>query len=581
MAAFTNGRTDEPRVGIFLQTVFPTPGWYLRDAGTAGWKAQLDWAKATGFNAATFSTHVQHRLDDPNWALAEQRRMYHGMLAPRPPFGPGDVYFEADPLLRTPETKRNVEIRRAAMRYAEEIGMHTVVGLKLNVGAPSFARAHPELQAVTPDDFCNEGMPLCPAKPAAVEHLLDLYGKVVDSFPMASGFSLWGRDSGGCECEVCQSKDNPFLELTQRFYEIIKRKRPDALVYVMSWGYEADEIPPLAASLPRDVISMEPPGIHYPGRRPTEEHASRIAAWRNSGIEAHGWIETQENPTFLLPACYPKRIEEIIRVERAAGIESMWSSSTMNSFVIPLNHYVFARLARDSNVSGAEATKEFLAGTFGGGPLPNALEWANEMEDVYTRLYAPTQRSAFALPLHTVFPVSLFPVPLMHEPASKQLAEDVDATVKAAGRAVTAAESIGAAGGWRDHPLDTNIVIVSTKLVYARAKFRQAKLPVLDAIRRDDLDGAVVAFERVTELAREMVDIAASAPNTQYLNTRWTKLALLPERLAAVRDHLPTLVHMKRIRGLFDDDPLGSYRAARGKRRELGFTPTDSLFERF
>ena len=552
---------NEPLVGIFLQTVFPVPGWYLRDAGLAGWKSHLDWARATGFNACMFSTHIQHRLDDPLWSLPERRRLYHGLLAPRPPFGPGDVYYEPDPLLSTPQTKRHAEVRQAAMQYAAEIGLHTVIGLKLNVGAPTFAREHPELQAVTPDDFCNEGMPLCPAKPEAVEHLLDLYGSVVDAYPHIGGFSLWGRDSGGCECEVCQSKANPFLEMTQRFYDLIRQKNRDARVYVMSWGYEAKEIPPLAESLPKDIVATEPPAIHYPGRRSAQEHAERIRVWQQCGIEAHGWVESQENPSFMLPACYPKRIEDIMRIEHDAGVQGMWASATIGAFVFPLNHYVFAQLARHPDKTAAEATEEYLSQALGREALPHAMAWAKEMEDVWTRLYAPTQRAAFGLPLHTVFAISLFPVPLMNEPIPDELAADIDATVQAAERAVAAAEAAGTAGSWRDHPLDTNIVIVSTKLVHARARFRQAKLPVLDAIRRNDLAAAVEAFETLTALAQEMVDTAASAPNTQHLNTHWTKLSLLPERLAAVRDHLPTLVHMKRIRGLFEDDPLGNYQA--------------------
>ena len=106
----------DPVIGIFLQTVFPVPGWYLRDMGLAGWKSHLDWAKSLGFNACMFSSHVQFRLDQPECSLPEARRLYHGLLAPRPAFGPGEVYYEKDPELSTPEVRRIVDTRIDAMR---------------------------------------------------------------------------------------------------------------------------------------------------------------------------------------------------------------------------------------------------------------------------------------------------------------------------------------------------------------------------------------------------------------------------------------------------------------------------------
>ena len=549
----------DPLVGIFLQTVFPVPGWYLRDMGLAGWKAHLDWARSLGFNACMFASHVQFRQDQPSLSLPEARRLYHGLLAPRPSFGPGEVYYEKDPLLCTPEVLRVVERRQEAMRYAAEIGFHTVVGLKLNVGAPTFAREHPELQAVAPDDFCSEGMPLCPSRPETVEHLMDLWGTVVDAYPDVNGFSLWGRDSGGCECDACRAKANPFLDTIPMFYEMIRERRPDATVYVMSWGFTADEIPPLAESLPTDIVAMEPPGMHYPGLRPAEEHMDRIRAWQKSGLAAHGWAEIQENPTFLLPACYPKRIGEVLQREREAGVEGMWSSATINAFVFPLNHYVFSQLALHPEKTVEEVTDEYLVQALGRDALPDAREWVEAFEDVWTRLYAPTQRAHFGLPLHTVFAASLFPVPLMNVPIPDELASDIDATVRSAEKAVDAIESAAGKGAWRHHSLDANVLVVSTKLVCLRTKFRQAKLPVLDAICRGDLNTAVSAFESVTSLAREMVETATCAPNTHFLITHWTKLGLWPDRLDAVRDHLATLVHMKKFRGVFDDDPLGFY----------------------
>ena len=105
-----------------------------------------------------------------------------------------------------------------------------------------------------------------------------------------------------------------------------------------------------------------------------------------------------------------------------------------------------------------------------------------------------------------------------------------------------------AAHTWTRQPLTTNVILVSTELLLLRARFRLAKLALLEAIGAGDLRGAVAAFEPLTPLAEEMVATAASAPNTAVLNDHWTKLALLPERLAAMRDHLPELVANRRIR---------------------------------
>ena len=299
-------------------------------------------------------------------------------------------------------------------------------------------------------------------------------------------------------------------------------------------------------------------------RRSGDEHRARIKAWLDAGISVHGWVECQENPTYLLPACYPQRIAEALRVEREAGVRDAWATATVNTFVLPLNLHVFAAMAEDEGDLGdpeaaTTATGDFLEAAFGQQALPHALDWAREMEQVWDRLYGTVALAAFGLPLHTVFPASLLPVRFMNEAVPEEVADDLTATQVAAERAVAAAEAVGEAGGWKHHPLDTNVLVISTKLVASRVRFRSDKLPLLAAIRSGDLAAAVRAFRNWEASADDLVRTAASSPNTQYLNTHWTKLELLPERLASLRDHLATLVHMKQVRGLFDDDPLGNY----------------------
>ena len=67
----------DPLVGIFLQTVFPVPGWYLRDMGLAGWKAHLDWARSLGFNACMFASHVQFRQERGDLLLVNNWVNFH------------------------------------------------------------------------------------------------------------------------------------------------------------------------------------------------------------------------------------------------------------------------------------------------------------------------------------------------------------------------------------------------------------------------------------------------------------------------------------------------------------------------
>jgi hypothetical protein len=238
-------------------------------------------------------------------------------------------------------------------------------------------------------------------------------------------------------------------------------------------------------------------------------------------------------------------------------VRDFWAGSTLHTFLFPLHYYVFSELARNPKASSERLTEQYLAGSLGADAVADGAAWVAAMEDVWSRLYGPTQRAAFSLPLHTTFAISLFPVPLMNEPAPQTLIEDVEAALRSADRAVAAVERLAGTGAWRFRALETNILVASTKLLRLRVQFRRAKLPVLDAIRRGNLADAAAAFEKVTMLARDMVETAAGAPNTELLNRHWTKLALLPERLEAVKAHLPALVELKRVRGLFEDNPLG------------------------
>ncbi len=542
--------TDEKTVGIFLHSMFSFPGWGQREMGYAGWKCLIDWARAEGFNTSTLFLLPQRRSEDPAWTYPERRRLYHSLLAPRPQFDPGDIYFPDDPLMSTPEARRNHEIHQEIVRYAAQAGLQPFVGVMMTLGAPTFAADHPEYQAIHASDFCEEGLALSPMYPEAVDHLLKLWSTVVDAYPEAPGFYLWHSDPGVGDAVECLKSPEKFVEFIRLFYDMIRKKRPDAAIMLSGWGLE-DEIIPLAAGLlPKDIIITEPPKIHCMVRS-EEKHLNRVTLWRNAGFRVQQWTEIQENPTVMLPAAYPKRIERTIRTAQQAGVRDFWAASSFYTFVFTLNHHLVSELARFPEKNADEITRGFLDSFFGPAALPHALDYVRHLEEVWTLFYSPSQSQAgFNWPWHMVFAAGLFPHKLMKNPIPSQVTADIDATVLAAQKALAAAQQM-APKTWAHRPIETNIARVSSELLLHRARFRKAKLPVLDAIRTGDLKSAVERFRELTHLSGLMIETAASAPNTHLLNTHWAKLHLLPEKLDAVKVHLPELVQRKEIRGVF------------------------------
>ena len=150
---------------------------------------------------------------------------------------------------------------------------------------------------------------------------------------------------------------------------------------------------------------------------------------------------------------------------------------------------------------GYRIAARVLEEALGGDAVADSLAWTEAMECVWTLFYGPSQREAgFNWPWHMAFPGALLPPRLLREPPAPELRGDTEALVAAGKEALAAAQRM-AAHTWTRQPL-----------------------------------------------TEEMVATAASAPNTAVLNDHWTKLALLPERLAAMRDHLPELVANRHIR---------------------------------
>lgn len=537
-------------IGVFLHSHFSLPGWGQREMGFAGWKGLIDWALAEGFNACALFLHPQRRAEDPFWTYAEGRRLYHSLLSPRPKFLPGDVYYPKDPLLATPASQRNQELRQQAVRYAAEHGLRPYVGLLISLGSPTFAAEHPECQAVHGSDFCQEGLALSPMHPDAVDHLLDFWGTAIDAHPEAAGYCLWHSDPGVGDAVECLQSPERFVDFIRRFYDLIRTRRPEAEIVLGGWGLKEEIIPIMVKLLPKDIIITEPPNIHHL-LRPAEEHVRRMRLWKDGGFRVQPWTEIQENPTVMLPACYPRRIEKTMRLAQEIGVHDFWAASSFYTYVFTLNHHVVSQLARFPEKTADQIAEEFLVGAWGREALPAAIDYMRALEDVWTYLYVSSQHQAgFNWPWHMVFAAGLFPPKLMKEPIPSRLVEDVEMAIQSAQRALAAAQRMSSTT-WVHHPLETNVALVSAELLVQRAQFRKAKFPVLEAIREGDLSGAVKAFEELTRLAGLMVETAASAPNTNLLNTHWTKLQWLPEKLEAVKHHLPELVCRKEIRGIF------------------------------
>lgn len=540
---------DENTVGMFFHSEFPMPGWGHRDMGFTGWQCCLDWARSLGINTAIFFVQSQLRCNHPEWSWIEQERMYHSLVAGRPKFMPGDIYWEKDPLLSTPESRRNAELRKKVMLYAARIGMRTRLTLFSNLGAPSFVQAHPEYQAIDAGDFSQEGLGLSPKHPEAVDHLMEFWGSVMDFYPPADSYLIWMGDPGGCCSREVENNPQININLINEFYKMIRSKRAEAGIVMSTWHVRHEHLTPLLNGIPKDIVLTVPPGIHVCEQTP-DEYAAKIRLYRQAGFHVEAWLETTENVTFLMPACYPKRIGKFVDVLRDCEVKNISLTGTIYPYVFTLNNLVAARMACDPEATAAKVTEDYLVNAFGKEALPATIDHVDSLEAFWTAMVGPHQATVFpGRPWHTCFISALFPLELMQNAPSKELVAEIDAMVTAAESAVESARRM-AACTWQYHAMDTNLLLVSAELLMHWARFRKAQLPVFEAIRANDLPGAVTTFERLTDLAESIVTTAGSAPNTLAASEMWMKFHLLPERLEAVRMRLPELVERKSVRSL-------------------------------
>ncbi|MBO7722048.1 MAG: hypothetical protein J6T01_06555 [Kiritimatiellae bacterium] len=92
----------------------------------------------------------------------------------------------------------------------------------------------------------NLGFNACPAKPKALEYMLDLRRKAIEKW-RADGvkpdyFVHWPFDEGGCECDACKPwGGNGFISLCKKFAAMNKAYSPGAKTVLSLWVYHDDE----------------------------------------------------------------------------------------------------------------------------------------------------------------------------------------------------------------------------------------------------------------------------------------------------------------------------------------------------
>lgn len=541
---------DDRTLGVFLHCIFPLPGFNQRDMGFSGWKGLIDHFRAMEYNACALSLFPQLREPDADWTLPEARRLYHSLIRTRPLFQAGDIYDRSDPVLATPAVERRQVVRQQVVEYAADAGLAPHLFLPVALGSPSLARERPDLLAPHAGDFCNEGYVFAHDNPEAVDHLLQFWARVVDNYPRVKGFILWHADPGVGDAGKITENPEPFADFLRDFAAMLRTKRPDAVITLPGWGLDDSIVEFMSNALPPDLVITEPPLIHSRARS-ADMHTRRIRLWQKAGRRVQQWLEVQENPTVMLPACYPRRIDETIRLAREEGVTDLWSASSFYTYVFTPHFRLAAERFKDPGKDLQEILDASFRDALGDECLNDARAWTEAMESLWTNFYTDELSEAgFNWPFHMVYPGGLFPQALMREPIPQGVRDSIEATVLAAENAWAAAQRMAEATTI-NHPLETNVILVSTELLLLRARFRQAKIPVLEAIRRGDLKGASEVFGELSNLAQLLTETAACAPNTHVLNTHWTKLSLLPEKLDTIRRHLPELVEAKSIRGAY------------------------------
>ncbi len=531
--------------GIFIQQMFPFGAFGPRQWSLSEMQRLFGWLKGLGITDLAFGIPPLFRREDDPHTILEHGALYHSGLRELPPFDPGFAYCPTDRYLGTPAGLKNAEFFRDQARLARDLGLRPWQMVNFTLGSPEFLEKHPELAAVHGSEVFLEGAGFCPSRPEALKHLLEFHAGQIQFFDAMEAFLLFPRDPGGCSCKLCTPQTEMMVRTSRQFHAMIRSLRPNAPIAFLSWHIKEKEVPELAEGLPKDLDIFEAPRIHALDA-PMEEFINRVKAWQAKGRQVHGWLETQENPTALLPSVYPRRIDSAIRTMKQLKIKNLWQTSVQNPYLFPLHFWITPKLWENRDLG--ELLKEFLAGSYGSESIEPGLRYFDIMEQAWEKVQNEEHYKAGFLGLFVItFPFRMLPEQLIHSGVPSAIRGDLDQATILAKEALTAAERF--ADHIREfHALDANILAASAEVFYYRVKMRQAKIPVLDALHTGDAGSAVQAWSSVEEACESMVAAAKNAPNTDVLANHWRRLALLPGRLKALAQHLPELADRKIFR---------------------------------
>jgi hypothetical protein len=532
--------------GIFIQQVFPFGAFGPRQWSLSEMRRLFVWLKKLGYTDAAFMAWSIFRREDEDHTILEHGGLYHSGLAAPPPFDPGFSYRPSDRYIGTSQGLLNAEHFRDQIRIANEVGLKPWLFINLTLGAPGYLEDHPELAAVNGGELFNEGTNFCPSKPEGMKHLLDFHADQVKYCDAVHGFALMPRDPGGCGCRLCMPQADMFARVSNAHHTMIRSLRPKAPIAFLSWHIRTGEVAGLADQLHQDISIFEAPRIHAMDA-PEEEYIERVKEWQARGRLVYGWLETQENPTALLPSVYPRRVEKMVKKMSEMKMEGIWQTSAQNPYLFPLHFWMTPKLI-DGLSSASELTREFLARSFGTDLVEVGVKWTELTETAWEQVLSMPQYEAGFLGLFVVtFPERLLPEKMMKMGVPDEVRTDLRQAVAAAQAAFEAAEDL--ASRMRDfHAQDANMIVVSAEVLARRIEMRYAKLDVLDAICAGDAEAAVVAWSVVERACYQMVSAARSAPNTDVLAKHWRRLSLLPRRLATIGQHIPELAERKAFR---------------------------------
>jgi hypothetical protein len=151
--------------------------------------------------------------------------------------------------------REKIDRLRRLMAVAKKAGFKVGIGQAINNGLKSAPKK------VLASDVGklpgSYGVCICPSLPQGHEYLLDVWGKIMDTFADIDGGIdyIWSAayDWGGCGCEKCAPWGySGFLKITKDVMTQVKTKNPNCKLVVSTWFFSEDEFKGLTKVLASD-----------------------------------------------------------------------------------------------------------------------------------------------------------------------------------------------------------------------------------------------------------------------------------------------------------------------------------------